>query len=119
MFLHLIKGLIRVYPHVIISVLIVSTCDLNFITLPTCGGLYLSPLPTSPISIKKKPLKLIKSNVIGIKLVRVQNLNRRTLAILYIDSSKHQLNASYILKKWKLASSGIDYREGERLLNWG
>ena len=51
--------------------------------------------------------------------ILVQNLNRRTLEILYIDSSKHQLNASYILKKWKLASSGIDYREGERLLNWG
>ncbi len=41
------KGLITLYPHVIRSVLIMSTHGSNFITLPTGGGLRWQLLPIS------------------------------------------------------------------------
>ena len=45
--------LITLFSSVVRSFLKVPTCGLNFITLLTCGGIYLPPLLTYPISVKK------------------------------------------------------------------
>jgi hypothetical protein len=42
-------GLITLCPYVVRPVLIVPTCDLNFINVPTYDGFRLLPLPTLPI----------------------------------------------------------------------
>ncbi len=52
-------GLITLYPPVVRPVLIVLTCDLTFITLSTCGGLYL-PCYLNLTKFKPQIGKMIK-----------------------------------------------------------